>query len=90
MIIRLVFFILFWGAAFVVPGGLIAAVTWKVLKPWREKRKLLKSGEKRAKMLVAHEAEKCFECGELVDPAQDVYTARIGWSHTKCYVKIIG
>lgn len=87
MVVRLLFFVLLWAAAVLVPGGVVALVGYKVLKPWRERRRLRRLAQKRGQLMLAQ--LRCFECGKPIDTTQDVLVGSDGWAHRDCYDKIV-
>lgn len=91
MVFRLVFFLVVYAALFLVPGGLVAALGWKALKPWYQKRKQRRLAERRAHQLLLSTdiEETCFECGQAVDRTQDVYQHAVGWAHPNCLLKVV-
>lgn len=87
MVVRLIFFMLMWAAVVFVPGGLVAYGGYRLLRPWREKRRQRRLAQKRGKLLLAQ--LKCFECGQPIDTNQDVLVGSDGWAHRACYAEIV-
>lgn len=89
MIIRLIAFILLYGALAV--GGVLT--TWRfvakpLILPWWERRQRQLTGMRNAKRIEAHAEETCFICLKPTDYKHDLFNRRRGWFHAVCWKQL--
>jgi hypothetical protein len=89
MVARLIMFLLWYAMLFAVPVGAAVYLGRHRLKEWRDERRHRLQAEHNAKLLMAHEHERCFECLEY-DPPCDCYEDGKGWYHSECLKALLG
>lgn len=91
MTARLILFILGYGVILMIPGGGLALLGYKLLKPRLERRCKLKLAMERAQRILVFgpHTQVCPFCLESTDEDKDVYTKEQGWHHTSCLINLL-
>lgn len=90
MIARLALFVVTYGLLLGGAAGVLGVVAWRLgLKDWYRERQARLRGRQNARLLNAHESQRCRFCLEPCSEA-DCYEPDKGWFHVKCLQALLG